>query len=95
MAKFIIEVDDDFIRENANINASEKIDPEMPAGKAMRQIFDMMAFSAIKKRLDEGVTEFRVSRDMMAAGIKREYYDRNVADILMLAIMAGTEVKEG
>ena len=95
MAKFIIEVDDDFIRENANVNLSGKVDPRAPAGKVLKAIFDKMAFHLIKKKLDEGVTEFRVSRDMMDDDVKREYYDTNVADVLMLAYMAETEAKEG
>lgn len=95
MAKFIIEVDDDFIRENAEIEVvREKMDPKMSGGAMLRAVFDAIAFKSIKDQLDKGVTEFHVTRDMMADDTKREYYDHNITDVLMLAYMANPYAKK-
>ena len=95
MAKFIIEVDDDFIRESASFDASKK-KMEESAGKNdfAKALFDLLAYKGINDRIDKGETEFHVTRDMMDNDNKLEYWDRNVADVLMLAVMAGSEKKE-
>ena len=96
MAKFIIEVDDEYIREKADPEtAKKKMDPNGSGGNVMKAMFDMIAFSAIERRLDEGMTEFRVTRDMMSDDNRRDLFDRNIADVLMLAFMAQPDRKEG
>ena len=63
MAKFIIEISDEQIRalhdtDKTKEQAENKKDP-------MRVLFDMMAGVIISKKLDEGVNEFHISREMM------------------------------
>ena len=95
MAKFIIEVDDDYIRENANLDVTKKkVDESSDKGGFAKAIFDMIAYSNIVKKLDKGETEFKITRDMMDDDTKREYFDRNAADVLMLAVMAEPNKKE-
>lgn len=97
MAKFIIEVDDDFIRENANVEVlKKKIDGCDGKGGFAKAIFDMIAYPSIARRIDMGETEFRVTRDMMNDDAGLKYWDSNIADVLMLANMAEpNEKKEG
>lgn len=92
MAKFIIEVDDDFIREQADPELAKlKMNPEGKGSDAMKAMFDMIAYSAIKRRIDKGETEFRVTREMMTDENKIEYWERNVPDVLMLVTMASLD----
>jgi len=92
MAKFIIEIDDDVIRERGKFENSKK---EMTDGKdPMKTLYDMVAFSSISKYLDKGVTEFHVTPDMMSDEPKKDFYDRNISDVCMLAFMATTDEKK-
>ena len=96
MAKFIIEVDDEYIRKQADTEtAKRRINPNGSGGDVIKAMFDIIAFSAIERRLDEGMTEFRVTRDMMSDDNRRDFFDRNIADVLMLASMAQPDRKEG
>ena len=94
MAKFIIEVDDDFIRERADLDLIKKR-METADGKSefAKMMFDMLAYTSISKKLDEGVAEFRITRDMMDDDTKREYFDRYISDVLVLARMATPDKK--
>lgn len=95
MAKFIIEVDDDFIRENAKpATAAGKLCTEAYSASVLKGLFDTIAYVQISKKLDDGVTEFHITRDMMTDDNTREYYDRQVPDVLMMAVMAGRDKKE-
>ena len=88
MAKFIIEISDEQIRDMAN---SDKIKEQTENDKdmnPMRVLFNMMAGVIIGKKLEAGITEFNISRDMMDDKQKQDYFDRNVGDICMLAHMA-------
>ena len=95
MAKIIIEVDDEYIREKTSPEANkEKFNPNASGGEVMKAMFDMIAFTALERRIESGETEFLVTRDMMPDGNRREYWDRNIGDILMLAFMAEKEEKK-
>ena len=96
MAKFIIEVDDDFIRESASLDASKKrMEESGDKGGFAKALFDLLAYKGINERIENGETEFHVTRDMMGDNKnKLEYWDRNVADVLMLAVMADSEKKK-
>lgn len=95
MAKFIIEVDDDFIRENASTDVTKKkLDESDGKGDFAKALFDMVSYSSVAKRIDNGETEFHITRDMMNDDTKREYWERNVPDMLMLAVMADSGEKK-
>ena len=92
MAKIIIEVDDEYIREKTSPEANkEKFNPNATGGDVMKAMFDMIAFTGIWKRIENGETEFLVTRDMMPDDNRREFWDRNIADVLMLTFMAEKE----
>ena len=59
MAKIIIEVSDDIIRQRANKENFNPNNGENP----MKMLYDLIAFGVIEKKINEGQTEFHVSRD--------------------------------
>ena len=92
MARFIIEIDDDVIRENGKPeNGFKKIKENDIAGDALRALYNSIAFKGISVKLDEGITEFHVTPDMMKDGTRRKIYDGNIADVCMMAVMAMDE----
>lgn len=89
MAKFIIEVDDKVIRNYADPEQmKEKVTAETDGTRAMKMLFDVITATAIVRKLDEGVTEFHITRETMDRDTSREFFDRNVSDVLALAMMA-------
>lgn len=89
MAKFIIEVDDKVIRNYADHEQmKEKVTEETDGTRVMKALFDMITATAIARKLDKGVTEFHITREMMDKDTSREFFDRNVGDVLGLAMMA-------
>ena len=89
MAKIIIEVSDDVIRQNASAE-SFKAKADGKDVNPMKLMYDLIAFGVIEKQLKEGVNEFRVSRDELDEN-SRGIFDRNLADVL---IVAGLAVKK-
>jgi hypothetical protein len=87
MARFIIEIDDAFIRERGDI---EHLKKKGAAGNVLKEVYDRIAFGMISRQLDKGITEFHVNREMMD-GVCREFYDNNASDVCMLAYMAMKE----
>ena len=69
--------------------------PEAKGTDVLKALFDMIAYSNIAKRIDKGETEFRVTRDMMADDNMRDYWEEQVPDVLMLAVMAEPDCEEG
>ena len=87
MAKIIIEVSDEYIRQHASKEAlCAKMDEK--DANPMKVIYDLIAFGVIKKQLDKGETEFRVSRDELTDDTKKSIFDRNLADVLIIAGLA-------
>lgn len=93
MAKFIIEISDEQIRD---LHDPEKVKEQVSEENgALKALFNMMACSIISKELDKGISEFHISREKMGdAKEKLEYFDRNVGDICMLAHFAMPEDKK-
>ena len=87
MAKIIIEVSDDFIRQHANKEALSAKMNEKDANP-MKVIYDIIAFGVIENQLDKGKTEFRVSRDELTDDTQKSIFDRNIADVLIVAGLA-------
>lgn len=96
MAKFIIEVDDDFILENASSEkAKQNMDPNGKGIDVMKALYDVIAYSTIARKIEKGQTEFHITRDMMTDNDdKLKYWDRNITDILMLTFMASPAEKK-
>ena len=96
MAKFILEVSDEYIREQAD---SEKMAAKMAASDdkegALSALFDVIAFSNIKDALDEGETEFTLSIDDMDDDKGRQIFNSTASRFgTMLIIKNAKEKKE-
>lgn len=66
MAKFIIEVSDEYIREHADgEKMAAKATAASDGSEALGVLFDVIAFNQIKDALDEGKTEFAFTIDDM------------------------------
>lgn len=87
MAKIIIEVSDDFIRQNAS-EESFKAKADKKDVNLVKLMYDLIAFGVIEKQLKEGVNEFRVSRDELTDDTQKSIFDRNIADVLIVAGLA-------
>lgn len=92
MAKIIIEVSDDVIRQNASAE-SFKAKADEKGVNPMKMMYDLIAFGVIEGQLKKGVNEFRVSRDELDEG-PRSIFDRNLADVLIVAGLAVKNEKE-
>ena len=86
MAKIIIEVSDDVIRQNAS-DESLKAKLEGKDVNPMKWMYDVIAFKRIDDQLKKGVNEFCVSRDELT-GKEMEIFDHNLADVLIVAGLA-------
>lgn len=65
MAKFIIEVDDDIIREKIEeLNDNEKLNELVKEGGAISALLEMVISRYIIKEIENGITEFRIQRNM-------------------------------
>jgi len=94
MAKFIIEISDEQIREMANPDkAKEQIGGEDKMNPMM-VLFNMIGASVVERELDKGVNEFHISREKMKDKQPIEFFDRNVGDICNLAMFALKDEKE-
>lgn len=92
MAKFIVEISDEYIRNHADVSFLQK---EMDnGGKKMnmiRAMDNLIGFSFVDKKIKEGVNEFTIRREDFDED-KLQFFDTNVADI---CIMAQFSAKEG
>lgn len=57
MAKFILEVTDEYIRERANVETIKKL-AEQKGANLLSLMADMMVFSSLEQELDKGNNEF-------------------------------------
>lgn len=65
MAKFIIEVDDNIIREKIEeLNDNEKLNELVKEGGAISALLEMVISRYIIKEIENGITEFRIQRNM-------------------------------
>ena len=86
--KIIVEVSEDFIREHADAEKMQKRMEE--SGKQpniLKALADMIAFGAIEKQIDKGVTEIIVNREDFTED-KVQFFDQNIGDVCMMAHIA-------
>lgn len=92
MAKFIIEVSDEYIREHADgEKMAEKMENSEGKEDALSALFDVIAFGKIKDELDKGETEFTITADDMDDDKGRKIFDSTVSRIGMLFIIKGAK----
>lgn len=91
MIKIVFEVSEDFVRENANpelATAKAKAEPD----RAMKAVFDMLAFSQLNKHIVQGKTEFTVTTDKLDDK-SMELFNNEIGEICMLAAFSESDKK--
>ena len=89
MIKFIIEVSEEYIRQNADVeNVTKKAEGEN--ANPLKALFDAIAYSAIEKKIDKGVNEFVISQDNFDDGDKK-LFDHCFGEVCMLAFKTEKE----
>lgn len=79
MAKFIIEVSDEYIRDIANVNKIQaNLSDAADKDDAIATFLDAITFSTLVKSLDDGVSEFVFSQDNLASDKSVRRLFRNV-----------------
>jgi len=92
MAKFIIEVSDSYIRERADVNNlvafSKQEDVKFP-----RLMVDLISFSSLERKIDEGVNEFVISSDNLDEKVRKLFND-TLTQVASLALITAKEKQE-
>jgi hypothetical protein len=89
--KFIIEVSEEYIRQNADAEVIQKKAAEDKSG-FIKAMFDMIAFSSIEKEMDKDNTEFTINRDELGEKTQ-ELFDKTIGQVCMMATMGKDEKK--
>ena len=88
MAKFILEVSDEYIRNHAKSERlAESINNKTSSEDALSAMFDVIAFKHVKDEIDKGTTEFNVSIDDMDDDKARGIFNSTVSRCGMLCVM--------
>ena len=93
MVKITFEVSEDFIRENAK---KEVVTAKMKAAegnKAMKVLFDLIAFGQMEKLIDEGKTEFTVTTDKLDEK-SMDMWNNEIAEICLLGVLSEKDKEE-
>ena len=86
MIKFIIEVSEDYIREFAD--AEKMIDDASREGgkSAIAKLVHMLGYAEVVKKMDEGKTEFVITRDNIDPKMS-ELFGHTADNAALLAVM--------
>lgn len=88
MAKFILEVSDEYIRNHAKSERmAESINDKTSDVDALSAMFDVIGFKHVKDEIDKGTTEFNVSIDDMDDDKARGIFNSTVSRCAMLCVM--------
>ena len=93
MIKIIFEISKDLIANNASEETREAKMKAAEGDKALRVLFDFVAFTQLNKQIEEGKTEFVVTPDKLDEK-SMNMYDRELGDICMLAYLSEIDKKE-
>ena len=95
MAKFILEVSDEYIRKQADPErAAASIDDKTSGVDALSALFDVIAIKHVKDEIDKGTTEFNVSIDDMGDDKERGIFNSTVSRCGMLCLMKQVNEKK-
>jgi len=95
MAKFILEVSDEYIRKQADPEGmAASIDDKTSGVGALCALFDVIALKHVKDEIDKGTTEFNVSIDDMGDGKERGIFNSVVARCGMLCVIKQVNEKK-
>lgn len=88
MAKFILEVGDEYIRKLADPKRmAESIDDKTSGVAALGALFGVIALKHVKDEIDKGTTEFNVSIDDMNDDKERSIFNFDVVRCAMLCMI--------
>ena len=88
MAKFILEVSDEYIRNHAEPErVAESIDDKTSGVGALSALFDVIAFKHVRDEIDKGTTEFNVSIDDMDDDKDRYFFNYTASRCAMLCAL--------
>lgn len=90
MAKFIIEVDDEYIREQSDLERSKAKLGDTDSDGILHELFNFTAFMAIRRKLSDGASDFHINReDILTMGESTiQLFDNTLARVCMLGVMA-------
>ena len=95
MAKFILEVSDEYIRKQAEPERlKESIDYKTSGVDAIGALFDVIACKNVRDEIDKGTTEFNVSIDDMDDDKARSIFNTTVSRCCMLCMMKQANEKK-
>ena len=86
MVKFIIEVSEDYIRESADAKKMLGNASQEGGQNAIAKLVNMFGYTEVVKKMDEGKTEFVITRDNIDPKVS-EIFARAVGDAALLAVM--------
>lgn len=92
MAKFIIEVSDSYIRERADIDNLTALSMQENV-KFPRLMVELISFSSLEKKIDEGVNEFVISSDNLDEKVRKLFND-TLTQVASLALITAKEKQE-
>ena len=88
MAKFILEVSDEYIRNHADPERMAASIGDKTIGKdALSALFDVIMFKCVWDEIDKGTTEFNVSIDDMDNDGERGIFNSTASRCAMLCVM--------
>ena len=94
MAKFILEVSDEYIRKQADPERAASIDDKTSGVGALNALFDVIALKHVKEEIDKGTTEFNVSIGDMGDDRERGIFNSVVARCAMLCALKQVNEKK-
>ena len=95
MAKFILEVSDEYIRKQAELERmTASIDDKTSGVDAFSALFDFIAFKHVKDEIDKGTTEFNVSIDDMDDDKGLGIFNATVSRCAILCVMKQANEKK-
>jgi len=88
MAKFILEVSDEYIRKQAEPErVAESINNKASGMDTLGALFDAFAFNHVKDEIDKGTTEFNLSIDDMGNDKERALFNGTVSRCGMMCML--------
>ena len=88
MAKFILEVSDEYIRKQADPERmAASIDDKTSGVDVLSALFDVIAIKHVRDEIDKGATEFNLSIDDMGDDKERGIFNGTVSRCSMLCVI--------
>lgn len=95
MAKFILEVSDEYILNQAEPERmAASISDKTSGMDALGALFDVIAFKHVRDEIDKGTTEFNLSIGDMDDGKTRCIFNSTVSRCAMLCVMKQANEKK-